>query len=155
MSSSRYVCARARELRVAFAIDEVAEVLSPRPVTPLFHTPPALLGVIGVRGDILPVLDLAALLNDEPPRPSEGPDARLVVLRAPLAGRPKPTSFAIRVAMLEPLRNAGTAELAPLPPGVPEGAARFARGIVTQPSPALLVLDPAKIVALEAFAALR
>ncbi len=155
MSSSRYVCARARDLRVAFAIDEVAEVLSPRPITPLFHTPPALLGVIGVRGDILPVLDLAALLHDERPRPSEGPDARFVVLRGALAGQSKPTTFAIRVGMLEPLRDAGTAEIAPLPPGVPEGAARFARGIVTQPSPALLVIDPARIVALESLAALR
>jgi purine-binding chemotaxis protein CheW len=155
VASSRYVCARARDLRVAFAIDEVSEVLSPRAITPLFHAPPALLGVIGVRGDILPVLDLAALLNDVPPRASEGPDARFVVLRTTLEGHTKPTSFAIRVAMLEPLRDAGTSEIAPLPPGVPEGAARFARGMVTEPRPAVMVLDPAKVVALDALVQLR
>ena len=105
---------------MAFAIDEVAEVLSPRPVTPLFHTPPALLGVIGLRGDILPVLDLAALLTDAPPRADEGPDARFVVLRTKLEGVAKVTTFAIRVPHLEPLRDAGTAEIVPLPAGVPE-----------------------------------
>lgn len=130
-------------------------MLSPRAVTPLFHTPPAILGVISLRGDILPVLDLAALLNDDRPAASVGPDARFVVLRTTLEGHTKPTSFAIRVAMLEPLRDAGTSAIEPLPPGVPEGAARFARGMVTEPRPAVLVLDPAKVVALEALANLR
>lgn len=130
-------------------------MLSPRVVTPLFHTPPELLGVIGLRGDILPVIDLASLLSGAPPRATEGSAARFVVLRVSLEGNPKPTSFAMRVAKLEPLRDAGTTEIAPLPPGVPESAARFARGMVTQPSPAVLVLDPAKVVALESLADLR
>jgi purine-binding chemotaxis protein CheW len=154
VTSSRYVCARANELRVAFAIDEVQEVLAPRAVTPLFHTPPQLLGVIGLRGDILPVLDLASLLSGAPPRASEGADARFVVLRVTVEGQSKPTSFAMRVARLEPLRDAGTTEISPLPPGVPEGAARFARGMVTEPAPAVLVMDPGKIIELEELAAL-
>lgn len=155
MASSRYVCARANDLRVAFSIDEVQEVLAPRAVTPLFHTPRALLGVIGLRGDILPVLDLASLLSGDPPRASEGPDARFVVLRATIEGQTKPTAFAIRVARLEPLRDAGGSEIVPLPPGVPESAARFARGMVTEPSPAVVVLDPAKVIDLSSLRELR
>ncbi|MBI2390236.1 MAG: chemotaxis protein CheW [Deltaproteobacteria bacterium] len=164
-SSSRYVCAWAGTLRVAFAIDDVQEVLAPRPVTRLFHAPPALLGVIGLRGEILPVVDLGALLHGGAPRPSEGPDERLLVLRVALDGAAasaqsggaatKLTSFAVRVARLDPLRDAGDHGLEPLPPGVPELAARVARGMVTSPSPALLVLDPAKMVAIEELAALR
>lgn len=155
-SSSRYVCAWAGTLRVAFAIDDVQEVLAPRPVTRLFHAPPALLGVIGLRGEILPVVDLGALLHGGAPRPSDGADERLLVLRVALdAAAKKLTSFAVRVARLDPLRDAGDHDLEPLPPGVPELAARVARGMVTTPSPALLVLDPGKMVAIEELAALR
>lgn len=153
-SSSRYVCAWAGSLRVAFAIDDVQEVLAPRTVTRLFHAPAALLGVIGLRGEILPVIDLGSLLTGAAPRSSEGTDERFVVLRTAVEGS-KPTSFAVRVARLDPLRDAGEQALEPLPPGVPELAARVARGMVVAPSPALVVLDPAKVVALEELAALR
>lgn len=153
-SSSRYVCAWAGSLRVAFAIDDVQEVLAPRPVTRLFHSPAALLGVIGVRGEILPVIDLGALLTGAPPRATEGADERLVVVRAPLEGS-KTASFAVRVARLDPLRDAGDQPLEPLPHGVPELTARVARGMVVAPSPALLVLDPGKVIGLEELAALR
>lgn len=153
-SSSRYVCAWAGSLRIAFAIDDVQEVLAPRVITRLFHTPAALLGVIGLRGEILPVLDLGALLTGAPPRASDGPDERFVVLRTAVDGN-KPSSFAVRVARLDPLRDAGEQPLEPLPPGVPELAARVSRGMVVVPSPALLVLDPGKVVALEELAVLR
>lgn len=150
-SHSRFVCARASGVTVAFAIDDVQEVLSPRPVTRLFHAPAMLLGVVGLRGEILPVLDLSRLLGGAP-RPGE--DERFVVIRV-ATDRNKTTAMAVRVDRLEPLRDAGDAPIEPLPPGVPELTARFARGIVTSPAPAIIVLDPAKIVALEELAALR
>ena len=157
-SSSRYVCAWAASLQVAFAIEDVQEVLAPRAITRLFHAPAALLGVIGLRGEILPVIDLGALLSGAAPRASDGRSdgtgERFVVLRTALEGS-KSTSFAVRVARLEPLRDAGDHGLEPLPAGVPELAARVARGMVTAPSPAVLVLDPAKVVALEELVALR
>ncbi len=153
-ASSRYVCAWAGSLQVAFAIDDVQEVLAPRIVTRLFHAPPALVGVIGLRGEILPVVDLGALLTAATPRPTEGDGERFVVLRTPIDGG-KSASFAVRVARLEPLRDAGERGLDPLPPGIPELTARVARGLVAAPRPALLVLDPAKIVRLEELLALR
>lgn len=153
-SSSRYVCAWAGSLQVAFAIEDVQEVLAPRAITRLFHAPPALLGVIGLRGEILPVIDLGALLSGAPARAAEGSDERFVVLRTALEGA-KSTSFAVRVARLDPLRDAGDHGLEPLPAGVPELAARVARGMVVAPKPAVLVLDPAKVVALDELVALR
>ena len=145
------MCARAAGITVAFAIDDVQEVLSPRPVTRLFHAPSALLGVVGLRGEILAVLDLARLLGGAP---SAGDDERFVVIRTAL-GDKKHATFAVRVDRLDPLRDAGEATIEPLPPGVPDVAARFARGIVTAPAPAIVVLDPAKIVALDELAELR
>jgi purine-binding chemotaxis protein CheW len=139
-------------MTVAFAMNDVQEVLSPRPVTRLFHAPGALLGVVGLRGEILPVLDLARLLGGGA---RAGDDERFVVVRAAIDERAKNAVFAVRVDGLEPLRDAGDATIEPLPPGVPETAARFARGIVTSPPPAVVVIDPAKIVALEELASLR
>jgi purine-binding chemotaxis protein CheW len=149
-STSRFVCARASGVTVAFAIDDVQEVLSPRPVTRLFHAPGALLGVVGLRGEILPVLDLAKLLGGSP---KHGDDERFVVIRVALDR--KQATFAVRVDRLEPLRDSGDSAIEPLPPGIPELTARFARGIVTTPAPALIVMDPTKIVALEELEALR
>lgn len=146
------MCARAAGITVAFAIDDVQEVLSPRPVTRLFHAPAALLGVVGLRGEILPVLDLARLLGGAA---RSGEDERFVVVKTPLDERIKSAAFAVRVDGLDPLRDSGDAQIEPLPPGVPEAAARFARGIVTSPRPAVVVIDPAKIVALEELEALR
>ncbi len=161
-TSSRFVCAWAGGLRVGFEIDVVQEVLAPRAVTRLFHVPAALLGVVNLRGDILPVLDLGALLVDGPPsnaherRRSGESDARFLVLRAKVvleSGDSRVATFAVRVARLDPLRDGGDVE--PLPPGAPEAAARLARGIVGGAGPSTLIVDPDKLAALESLALLR
>ncbi|MBV9582398.1 MAG: chemotaxis protein CheW, partial [Chloroflexi bacterium] len=101
----------------------------PRAVTRLFHTPEAVLGVLNLRGDILPALDLGVLVA-EPPSAAGGVDERFLVLRATTGEANKPTSFAVRVQKLDALRDAGSGEIVPLPSGIPERAARVARGIV-------------------------
>ncbi|MGZ3422420.1 MAG: chemotaxis protein CheW [Polyangiales bacterium] len=153
---ARFVCAWAGGLRVAFGIEEVQEVLAPRAVTRLFHAPPAVLGVLNLRGDILPTLDLAVLVGDlEGPTPFGGSEERFLVLRATTESGAKPSSFAVRVQKLDALRDAGSGEIVPLPAGVPDRAARVSRGIVAGQGPAVLVLDAAKIAGLEEIAALR
>jgi purine-binding chemotaxis protein CheW len=152
---ARFVCAWAGGLRVAFGIEEVQEVLAPRSVTRLFHTPPAVLGVLNLRGDILPALDLAALVGESPSSVATGSEERFLVLRSIAESGAKPTSFAVRVQKLDPLRDAGSGEVMPLPAGIPERAARVSRGMVAGQGPAVLVLDAAKIAGLEEIAALR
>jgi purine-binding chemotaxis protein CheW len=44
-------------------VDQVREVLTPREITPVPHTPDHLLGVCSVRGAVLPVMDLARRLG--------------------------------------------------------------------------------------------
>jgi purine-binding chemotaxis protein CheW len=151
---ARFVCAWAGGLRVAFGIEEVQEVLAPRAVTRLFHTPEAVLGVLNLRGDILPALDLGVLVA-EPPWAAGGVDERFLVLRATTGEASKPTSFAVRVQKLDALRDAGSGEIVPLPAGIPERAARVSKGIVAGQGPAVLVLDASKIAGLEEIAALR
>jgi purine-binding chemotaxis protein CheW len=61
-------------------LGNVQEVIGLRPVTRVFHAPPALAGIINLRGEVLPVLDLAELLRAEA-RDSSQADARIVVVR--------------------------------------------------------------------------
>lgn len=163
-TDARYVCAWAGTHHVAFAIAAVQEVLSPRAVTRLFHAPAALLGVVNLRGEILPVVDLGHLLGDAPTmRGASDDDARLVVLRVQVpqpAGSDAPgpvriTPVAVHVARLDALRDVGDEAIAPLPAGIPEAAARFARGILASPPPAAMLIDPVRLVACDELAQLR
>ncbi len=49
--------------RFGIGITSVREVLDLPPVTPLFRVPACLLGVVNLRGDLVAILDLAALLG--------------------------------------------------------------------------------------------
>ena len=167
-AGARFVCATVGNHRLAFPIDAVQEVLAPRAITRLFHAPPSLLGVVNLRGAILPVVDLLLLLghasSGDPTqrlaRRAFGDDARLIVLRAhvsPDAGSPrsaavKTASIAVLVAHLDPLRDG---DVEPLPSGVPSEVSRLALGIVAAASHAVVVIDPDKLVDVEELARLR
>lgn len=60
-------------------IRELAEILLPRTPTPLPRTQPFLLGVLILRGEVLPVLDLAARLGLPPGTQSRA--SRILVVR--------------------------------------------------------------------------
>ncbi|WP_165186479.1 chemotaxis protein CheW [Caulobacter soli] len=68
---------RAGGARVAMAADSVAEVIRTPRITRMPHGPPGLLGVTHLRGLVLPVVSLGALLGDE----GHTDTTRVVVLR--------------------------------------------------------------------------
>ncbi|MGG5890197.1 chemotaxis protein CheW [Falsiroseomonas sp. HC035] len=70
---------RAGGVRLALAASGVAEVIRPRRMTRVPNGPPGLLGVIPLRGSVLPVLSLHQLLGRA--GPVEAAAARIVVLR--------------------------------------------------------------------------
>jgi purine-binding chemotaxis protein CheW len=156
---ARFVCATAGSHRVAFAIAEVQEVLAPRAVTRLFHAPRALLGVLNLRGDILPVVELAQLLGAAPQRGlMSEPNARLVVVRAKVSipgAVTKVGTLALLVTHLDPLRDADQGELRPIPAGVPDIASRLAIGVVDADGRPVMVMDVARIVATDELASMR
>ncbi len=60
-------------------IQDVAEILLPRPITPLPRTPAFVLGVASLRGAVLPTLDLSRRLGLDAARP--GHTSRILVLK--------------------------------------------------------------------------
>jgi purine-binding chemotaxis protein CheW len=54
----------------AIAVDEVQEVLLPQPLTPVPHAPPQMLGLLNLRGQIMPAIDLRHRLGI-PARPAD------------------------------------------------------------------------------------
>lgn len=63
MSSSTALVVRVGSLTCGFAIAHVVETLRPLAIRALADAPPAVLGVAVVRGEAIPVVELAALLG--------------------------------------------------------------------------------------------
>ncbi|MGP3699549.1 chemotaxis protein CheW [Rhodobacter sp. NSM] len=68
------------EDRLRLAGDAVLEILRPRPLTRVPGGPPGLLGLINLRGAVIPVLSLAALMGR--PLSAPPPTARIVAVQA-------------------------------------------------------------------------
>ena len=58
----------------------IREILQPRRLTPVPGAPPGVLGVLNLRGELVPAVDSHGLLGE--PRPEAPPDPKLVVVRA-------------------------------------------------------------------------
>ena len=75
----RYVLTGMGSLRLALPLDELAEVGPLSKITPLPNLPSWILGIVNVRSEIIPVIDLAEFL-DLPVQNGEGAE-QLVILR--------------------------------------------------------------------------
>ena len=113
-------------------IQEVREIVEPRPLTRIFRAPTAVAGVTSLRGEILPVLDLGVLLGVASARPSatgESSEARIVVVHEPAGARRR---AGLRVDALGPVREmpGGITALEPVPPTVGPKARAMLRGVL-------------------------
>ncbi len=69
----------------AVGVEAVREILDPRPMAALPHAPAFLSGIIDVRGDAVPVLDLRCKLGLAAAPLTE--HSRIVVIEVPMPGR--------------------------------------------------------------------
>jgi purine-binding chemotaxis protein CheW len=63
-----------------FPIDAVQEIIPPMRITPVPNAPKAIMGILSLRGVVIPVLDIAVFLG-QTAAPLD-PDARIIVLRS-------------------------------------------------------------------------
>ena len=113
--------------------DSVTEGLRP---TPLPGAPPAVLGVVCVRGRMRTVLDPLALFGDTPHAPPPTPPRFVVALRGD-------EQLALAVERVERIVEAPPDALRP-PPDEKHTAAPL-RGLVTLDDTPVAVLDPARL----------
>lgn len=78
-AATEVLCFRSATESLALPAIDIAEIIRPRPVTRLPQGPACLLGIIALRGGILPVVSLARLLGLAEAAPS--PASRIIVLR--------------------------------------------------------------------------
>lgn len=114
-------------------VTRVQEVLRPLPVTPLPLAPPAVRGLLNLRGRIVPAVDLRAVLG-LPAAPGSAPGGHLIVFDGD-------SPVSLIVDSIGDVRHADGAALVPVPHTL-DGAARdLVAGAVPLPDGLLLALD--------------
>ncbi len=120
----------------ATAIAEIREVL---PCTPLPNTPDYVLGLINLRGSVLPVIDLRRRFGL--PCCPEGPDNRLIILKG------APHMIALRVDCVHELARLAPGDFRPAPPGVARIAPEYYEQVAPMGERMLIELDVARLLA--------
>jgi len=115
------------------AIHDVRETIGVGPVTPVFHTPVCVAGITNLRGEILAVLDLAALLGLPATKIDEM--TRIVVVEA--QGR----AAGLLVDELGVIRQVEADAIAPAPSTFSSEIASVVRGIIPTDGAPITVID--------------
>lgn len=123
----------------ALHLAEVQEVIGLRPLTRVFHSPPAIAGVTSLRGEVLAVLDLGVLLGGS--RAGQGRDGRVLVVRDKTKRR-----AGLLVDALAGLREVPETGLAPLPSTLTAQVRELSEGVIRSVPPCV-VLRVSRILA--------
>ena len=100
----------------------IREIRGWAPVTPMPHTPPYVLGLINLRGAVIPVIDMACRLGMKMTEPSE----RAAIIVTDIAGK----LVGLLVEQVSDMMTIKGDDLQPAPEIIPEAQRAFCRGIV-------------------------
>ncbi len=142
MSASvlRLVCFELLDQEFALPITNVSETIAIQPITRLFLTTPSLAGVFGLRGEIVPAIDLAPLFGLA--RTTVRDDSRIIVLKHEIG------VAGIIVNRLLEQRRLET-ELEPPPRNLTPSIAALLLGVVATNTGIVRVLDASAILTAE------
>lgn len=116
----------------ALPVASVREIVRATAIVPLPKAPLVIEGVINLRGEIVPVLDLRARFGA--PRRSVHPDEHFIVLRA------GERTIALRADQATGLRAVDDAQVRPIEAVVAN--TEYVAGLATLPDGVLLIADP-------------
>lgn len=123
---------KTHEESCAIALEALAEIVPFRGCTPVPGSAAEVLGVINLRGDICPVIDLGHVLAGQPPADPGASGGFALVLRAQ---SPAGTPVVLKVEEASGLREVHVSELAA------PAAGQFTRMLAGSNEPALSLLD--------------
>jgi purine-binding chemotaxis protein CheW len=135
------MCVSVAAASYGLPLEHVQEVIGVRPVTRVFHAPSVLAGIINLRGEVLPVLDLSLLMRAERTTAKQG-EARIVVVREVSGLRRR---AGLRVDALLGLVDVPPAGLSNAPSSLASGVRALVVGVIPT-SPPCAVLDVASLL---------
>ena len=139
-SALRLVCFQLLDQEFALPITNVSETIAIQPITRLFLTPSCLAGVFGLRGEIVPAIDLAPLFGLARTTVRDG--SRIIVLKHELG----PAGIIVD-RLLEQRRL--DQELEPAPRNLQPSIAALLLGVVATDTGVVRVLDATSILTAE------
>jgi purine-binding chemotaxis protein CheW len=113
---------------------QVQEVLQAMAMTPVPRAPALIVGLLNLRGDIVPVIDLRPLLELPPPTAGQE-DAMLVVIRSDLG------AFSLLVDDIYDVQEVSPTVWAPVPANLPERMRLLLSGVYRMPDALRMALD--------------
>ncbi|MCP4214041.1 MAG: hypothetical protein GY765_05250 [bacterium] len=133
-----YLCFFLGDQEYGIALDNTLEVLEPKPVTPIPHTPPFLEGVVNLRGNIMAIIDIKILMGI-------GHDADTAKTRIVIAKK-NDKAFGIIVDGISAIRKLEEDDIGDLPLTLAAVGKQFFHGLVQSDQHPLILLDLAKIL---------
>lgn len=143
------MCVSVSAASYGLPLENVQEVIGLKPLTRIFHAPAALAGIINLRGEVLPVLDLARLLGATEQKSSQA-DARIVVVREPGGAKRR---AGLSVDALVGLLDVPAQGLAPAPASLHSALRALVVGVIPT-TPPCAVLDIASLLGAPELAAM-
>lgn len=143
----RLVCFRVREQELGIPIAEVRETIRIRPITRVFLTPPWLVGIFSLRGEIVPAVDLAPWLGL--PSTPVVEESRLIVLRK------QGKVLGLLADELADLRVLDPEIVTPPPPTLSPEQAAILSGVAATPTGTVRVLHPEALLRSDRMRALQ
>lgn len=124
-----------------FCLETVAirEIRGWAPSTPLPHAPADVLGVMNLRGSVIPIIDIAAKLGMHPTEPSE----RSAVVVAEVHGK----VVGLVVERVSDILTIDRDAVQPIPEVAEAGHGRYAKGVVATQNGMVCFLDLAAMFA--------
>jgi purine-binding chemotaxis protein CheW len=138
VAESGVICVEVAGSAYGIPVAEVQEVIGYKPPTRVFHAPSALAGIISLRGEVLPIIDLASLLDVDAEPASVAADARVVVVRETRGGRRR---AGLKVDALLGLREVPAHGRAEVPDAIAARLGALLVGVVSDPPPAFALLS--------------
>lgn len=119
----------------------VREIRGWSPCTPVPHSPPAIAGVISLRGTVIPILDLAVKLGMEPHR--QGSRSAIVVVEF------KQSIVGMIVDRVSDILTVRRDLVQPLPDTLTQTQGGFAEGVIASEGGLMCFLDVEKLLRFE------
>lgn len=141
MAEGDVICVKVAGGAYGIPVAEVQEVIGFRSPTRVFHAPAALAGIISLRGEVLPIIDLACLLDPGGEAPPAA-EPNVVVVRERGGARRR---AGLKVDALLGLRGSDPSARHPVPAAIAARLGDLLTGVISEPSPPFALLSVAAV----------